>query len=142
MLGAMEIALIVAAFLAFAVIAFLVQRKAGAAKTRIDDGLAALDVQRQDKAHLIGLQSGEERQSKAIGALALSPDELVFLQLVPEREVRIPRAAVSSAEVGREFLGRTHPRDLLIVTWGEGDDADVAGFEVSDAAGWTTELGT
>ena len=59
MLGAMEIALIVLAFLVFAVVAFLVQRKAGAAKSRIDHGLAELDVERQDKAHLLGLQSGE-----------------------------------------------------------------------------------
>ena len=140
MLGVMEIALIVLVFLAFVVVAVLVQRKAGQARGRIDEGLAKLDVQRQDKAHLLGLQSGEERQAKAIGALALTPDELVFLQLVPEREVRIPRAAVTRAEVGRDFLGRTHPRDLVIVTWGEGDEADAAGFDVSDPAGWATEL--
>jgi hypothetical protein len=138
----MEIALIAAVFLVFVVVAVLVQRKAGAAKGRIDEGLAKLDVQRQDKAHLLGLRSGEERQAKAIGALALTPDELVFLQLVPEREVRIPRSAVTGAEVGRDFLGRTHPRDLVIVTWGEGDGADAAGFEVSDPAGWATELST
>ena len=137
----MEIALIVLVFVAFVVVAVLVQRKAGAAKSRIDDGLAKLDVQRQDKANLLGLQSGEERQTKAIGALALTPDELVFLQLVPEREVRIPRAAVTRAEVGRDFLGRTHPRDLVIVTWDGGDGADAAGFEVDDAAGWASELG-
>ena len=142
MLSAMEIALIVLAFVVFAVVAFLVQRKAGAAKSRIDHGLAELDVQRQDKAHLLRLQSGEERQTKAIGALALTPDELVFLQLVPEREVRIPRAAVTRSEVGRDFLGRTHPRDLVIVTWGQGDGADAAGFEVPDPAGWATELGS
>ena len=140
MLGAMEIALIVVVFLAFVVIAVLVQRKAGAAKGRIDDGLSKLDVQRQDKAHLLGLHSGEERQSKAIGALALTPDELVFLQLVPEREVRIPRTAVTRADVGRDFLGRTHPRDLVIVTWDGDGGADAAGFEVNDPAEWATEL--
>ena len=138
----MEIALIVIAFVVFAAVAFLVQRKAGAAKSRVDDGLAKLDVQRQDKAHLIGLQSGEERQAKAIGALALTPDELVFIQLVPEREVRIPRGAVTRAEVGRDFLGRTHPRDLVLVSWGRADEADVAGFEVTDPAEWATELGS
>ena len=136
----MGIALIAILFVAFVVIAVLVQRKAGAAKSRIDAGLADLDVQRQDKAHLLGLQSGEERQTKAIGALALTPDELVFLQLVPEREVRIPRPAITRAEVGRDFLGKTHPRDLVIVTWGDGDGADAAGFEVPDPAGWATEL--
>ena len=137
----MEIALIVLVFVAFVVVAVLVQRKAGAAKSRIDDGLAKLDVQRQDKANLLGLPSGAARPTKAIGALALTPDELVFLQLVPEREVRIPRAAFTRADVGRYFLGRTHHRDLVIVTWDGGDGADAAGFEVDDAAGWASELG-
>jgi hypothetical protein len=44
--------------------------------------------------------------------------------------------------VGRDFLGRTHTRDLVIVTWGQGDEADAAGFEVPDPAGWATELGS
>lgn len=136
----MSFVIIVAAFLVFVVAAVLVQRKAGAAKARIDAGLAQLEVRRQDKAHLLGLQSGPERQAKAIGALALTPDELVFLQLVPEREVRIPRAAITRAEVGRDFLGRTHPKDLVLVTWGEGEAVDTAGFEVPDPSGWATEL--
>lgn len=136
----MEIALIVGVFVVFVVVALLVRRKAEGARARIDDGLASLDVRRQDKAHLLGLQSGPERQAKAIGALALTPDELVFLQLVPEREVRIPRAAITRAEVGRDFLGRTHPKDLVLVTWGEGEAVDTAGFEVPDPSGWATEL--
>lgn len=138
----MAIALIVLAFAAFVVVAVLVQRQAGAAKGRIDEGLAKLDVQRQDKAHLVGLQSGEERQAKAIGALALTADELVFLQLVPEREVHVRRGSITRAEVGRDFLGRTHPRDLLIVTWDGGEGPDAAGYEVTDPAEWATELGS
>jgi ABC-type uncharacterized transport system ATPase subunit len=136
----MQIAVIVIAFLVFVVVAVLVQRKAGAATRRIDDGLAQLDVLRKDKAHLMGELSGGDRQAKSIGALALTPDELVFLQLVPERQVRVGRSDIGAVEVSQEFLGKTHTRELLIVRWGEGDDVDGLAFDVDEATDWAMEL--
>ena len=32
--------------------------------------------------------------------------------------------------------------DLVLVSWGRADEADVAGFEVTDPAEWATELGS
>lgn len=138
----MGYALIAVAFVAFVVVAVLVQRKAGAAKARVDRTLDELHVLRKDKANFHGQISGPERQPKAIGALALTPDELVFVQLVPEREVRVPRSAITGVEITRSFRDQTCPHDLVVVRWGGGDGADAVAFDVPDAAAWVADLGS
>lgn len=138
----MGYALIAVAFIAFVVVAVIVSRKAGAAKARVDRVLGELDVVRKDKANFHGQLSGPERQPKAVGALALTPDELVFVQLVPEREVRVPRPAITGVEVTRSFRDQTYPHDLVVVRWGDDDAADAVAFDVPEAAAWATELGS
>lgn len=129
----------VVAVLVLAVV-IAVRRGAGAARARIVLELAALDVKRQAKANLYGVASAGERQVRSLGTLALTPEELVFFQMVPEKEVRVPRPAITNVEVERSFLGKTQDRDLLVVAWNAGDDEDSVAFDVPDIDSWLTEL--
>jgi hypothetical protein len=129
---------------ALIVVAVLVQKQAGEARARVEAGLAPLDVRRQDnKADCYGLASKGEGQVRSKGALALTPDELVFFGAVPPAEVRIPRTAITEVEMARTFLGKTVNRDLLVVAWrtGDGDeDHDRAAFDVDEVDDWRAAL--
>jgi hypothetical protein len=109
---------------------------AGKARSRLDARLAALDVVRRDKANFYGLASAGGAQVRGLGVLALTPDELVFAQLVPDREIRVPRAGISGVRTERSFLGKTQGRDLLVVTWSD----DEAAWDVPDVAAWSDIL--
>ncbi len=113
------------------------RRGAGRARSRIESRLAGLDVVRSSKANFYGLASAGAGQVRGLGMLALTADELVFVQLVPDREVRVPRAAISSVRVERSYLGKTQGRDLLVVTWADDEGA----WDVPDVATWSGELG-
>ena len=131
--------LVIAAFVA---LAFMIRRGAGAARHRIDSALAELDVQRQGKANFYGVASKGSTQVRGLGTLALTPDELVFLQLVPANEVRVPRPAIQTVEVARSFLGKTQGRELLVISWAaDGVDEQVA-FDVPDLDAWRQDLAT
>jgi hypothetical protein len=112
------------------------RRGAAAARERVDQRLAGLDVLRRSKANLFGVASEGAGQVRGVGVLVLTPDELVFVQFVPDREVRISRRQVTSATTSRSFLGKSQGRDLLIVTW----STDVAAWDVPDIAGWQAAL--
>lgn len=131
--------LVIAAFVA---LALMIRRGAGAARSRIDSALAELDVQRQGKANFYGVASKGPSQVRGLGTLALTPDELVFLQLVPANEVRVPRSAIQTVEVAKSFLGKTQGRDLLVISWtADGVDEQVA-FDVPDLEAWRQDLAT
>lgn len=152
--GRMPYVLLVLLLVAVVAAAVLVQRRAGQARARIEAGLAQLATVRRDTANFYGLESGGPSQVRGIGALALTDDELVFLQFVPEVDVRIPRAAITGVEIARSFLDKAHSRDLLVVTWstGTGDAAgddgdgsvdagiDRAAFDVKDIHDWRVAL--
>jgi hypothetical protein len=112
--------------------AFYVQKQAGAARSRIETTLDTLDVQRRDKATCHGRASGGERQGRALGVLALTPDELVFLEFVGDGELHIPRSAITGVEVTRGFLGKTLNADVLVVRWHATDLDDGAALASDD----------
>ena len=129
--------LVIAAFVG---LALMIRRGAGAARLRIDSALAELDVQRRAKANFYGLASKGSAQVRGLGTLALTPDELVFLQLVPANEVRVPRRSIHAVEVASSFLGKTQGRDLLVISWAaDGSDEQVA-FDVPDLDAWRQAL--
>jgi hypothetical protein len=140
--GDMAFVLLGILLIAVLVVAFLVQQRTAAARGRIEAGLAQLDVLRQDKANYYGQASKGPGQVRGIGALALTPDELVFFQLVPDAEVRVPRAAITHVEVARSFLDKAQNRDLLVVSWSTGDDQepDRVAFDVADIDDWRADL--
>jgi hypothetical protein len=129
---------VVIAIVVVALVAAVVAARwaAGKARTRLDDRLAGLDVQRRDKANFYGLASAGAAQVRGLGILALTPDELVFVQLVPDREVRVARADITGVRTERSFLGKTQGRELLVVSWGD----DEAAWDVPDVAAWSEEV--
>lgn len=132
----MAVVIVLVVVVLLVLVAFAVRRGAAAANARIEATVGDLDVLRRAKANLQGQASSGERQVRGLGTLVLTPDELVFLQMVPAGEVRVPRVAVTDVEVARSFLDKEHARDLLVVTWGE----DQVAFDVPDVEEWRVAL--
>jgi hypothetical protein len=124
-------------------VALAVRRGAAGARARIDTAVGDLQVLRKEKANFYGVASKGTGQVRGIGTLVLTPDALVFLQMVPAVEVRVPRAAITHTEVAQSFLGKTQGRDLLVVEWTTDDDppaTDRVAFDLPDLASWRSAL--
>ena len=130
------VVIIVLALAGLVVAVLLARRGAQRAAARVEERLEGLEVRRKAKANLYGVASEGGGQVRGLGMLALTPDELVFVQFVPDRQIRIRRDRITAAAVGRTFLGKTSGRDLLMVTWGE----DVAAWDVPDVTSWQSAL--
>lgn len=103
--------------------------------------VAALgEAELSTQANLFGLASAGTRQTRGPGTLLLTADELAFVQLLPAREMRLKRDAITSTRASRHFLGKTQARDLLVVTWDVDGLADAAAFDVADVEPWCTRL--
>ena len=127
---------LIAVIVASAVAVVLVRRGMQRAQGRIDAHLADETVLLRSKANFYGIASGGGRQVRGLGILALTTDELLFIQVLPEREVRIPRRSITSVETVRSFLGKTQGRELLKVAW----DGEEAAWDVTDLAEFRAAL--
>ena len=92
------------------------------------------------QANLFGQASAGKAQIRGLGTLLLTEAEVVFLQLMPSRALRISRESVTSARVTRHFLGKTQGRDLLVVTWEVNGMGDAAAFDTPDIDAWRSRL--
>lgn len=137
----MAVVIVVALVVLVAAVLLLARRGASRTGARIESRLAGLAVERQSKATFFGLASAGATPVRALGVLALTPDELVFFQFVPDREVRVPRAAISSVTTSTSFLDRSSERDLLVVAW-DGQPTDTGAWEVDDVPAWRASLET
>jgi hypothetical protein len=132
--------LVVVVVLAVVVVGIVAARRGAAnVRRRVDDRLAGVTAQRRDKANFYGLGSGGSGQVRGLGTLVLTDDELLFVQFVPDVEVRVPRSAITSVTTDRSYLGKTQGRDLLVVAW-TGDEPDQGAWDVPDVAGWQSAL--
>jgi hypothetical protein len=102
--------------------------------------IAAVDPEHTEPASLVGLASEGRTQARGVGTLALGADHLIFVQLVPERDVLVPRADITSTRSTRHFLGRTSERDLLLVTWDTHGMSDAVALAVPDVDAWRARL--
>src|SRR5688500_13064995 len=91
-------------------------------------------------ANLAGVMSRGVTQLRGNGCLAAYEDELVFVQWVPRRTLRIPRSAITGVGRVRVFLGKTKGKPMLEVLWAGEDGSDSAGWWVSDLEAWEKEL--
>jgi hypothetical protein len=98
--------------------------------------LATVNPRHSEPASLVGLASEGRLQTRGVGTLALGDTHLLFAQLLPERDVLVPRDAITSTRTTRHFLGRTTGADLLLVTWDVDGLADAAAFAVPDVDAW------
>jgi hypothetical protein len=92
------------------------------------------------RANCFGLQSLGKTQSRGNGFLALFEDELVFLQWIPKRDVRIRLDRVIAVDETSGFLGKTIGRPLLRVVWRDPERREVVAWWVADLAAWRASI--
>jgi hypothetical protein len=98
-------------------------------------------AERSANARGLGLESRGATQVRGNGRLLLTPVELVFRQWIPDRETRIPLAAVTTVETTRWWLGKSVGSKLLCVRWQTPDGgADAMAWEVRDLDRWLAEI--
>jgi hypothetical protein len=105
--------------------------------------LQGLDLLLEDQgANSLGVESAGPWQVRGNGNLALTEDELLFAQWVPDRLLRIPRRSIVAVSTTRSHLGKTIGRPLLKVTWvnDEGGEDSIA-LWVRNPDRWTASLG-
>ena len=138
----LEIVIIVIAglllgLLAFALVGLLRVRSL---RTRHRERLATVAPTLSEPASLLGVASEGRLQTRGMGTLALGETHLLFVQLLPERDVLVPRDAITSTRATRHFLGKTTGADLLLVTWDVDGLTDAAAFSVPDVDAWRDRL--
>lgn len=99
-------------------------------------GVAELSAQ----ANFFGQASEGKAQVRGLGTLLLTDAEVVFVQLMPARELRISRSSITSCRVTRHFLGKTQGRELLVVMWETNGMGDAAAFDTPNISDWTSRL--
>ncbi|KAA1372505.1 hypothetical protein [Aeromicrobium fastidiosum] len=138
----LEIVIIVIAglllgLLAFALVGLLRVRSL---RTRHRERLATVTPTHSEPASLLGIASEGRIQTRGMGTLAMGDTHLLFAQLLPERDVVVPRDAITSTRATRHFLGKTTGTDLLLVTWDVDGLTDAAAFTVPDVGAWRDRL--
>lgn len=93
-----------------------------------------------EAALFFGLESKGPVQLRGNGCLVLIDDELVFLQWVTDRVVRVPLADVIAVDTARGHLGKRIARDLLRVRWRVDGGEETAAWFVHDLAAWLEPL--
>jgi hypothetical protein len=107
-------------------------------RARVDE--LGIEVERTSAAVSLGVSSAGRWQIRGNGQLVLARDRLVFLQLVPRRQVSIPIAAIVAVDTARTHLGKTVGRELLRVSWAAPAGEDTIALQVPDLSGWLTAL--
>jgi hypothetical protein len=105
------------------------------------DAEAGGDARRSEHVRGLGLESRGTAQVRGNGRLVLTEDELRFRMFVPDRETRIPLAAVTSVGSERTWLGKWVGRRLLRVRWTTAGGENAMAWEVRDLDGWIAALG-
>jgi hypothetical protein len=122
---ALVLGILIFVALVFAVVLALVGRRAGRMRAELESSLGEAP-KRAANAQGLGLESRGKGQVRGNGWLVLTDDELLFRQWVPDRETRIPLAAVTAVETPRWWLGKSVGSKLLCVRWGTEDGGDDA----------------
>jgi hypothetical protein len=98
-------------------------------------------VKRKATVNGLGLQSRGRAQVRGNGSLVLTADELLFRQWVPDRETRIPLAAITSVGTEKSWLGKWVGQRLLCVRWRTPDGGeDAMAWAARDLEGWLAEI--
>jgi hypothetical protein len=116
------------------------KRRAVAAEVRAELGdteIVAID----ESANCFGLESKGVTQIRGNGCLAATEDEVLFIMWIPRREIRIPRAWITSVERAKSHLGKTRFRPLLLVRFTNTQGmADSVAWQVRDLSSWEAAL--
>ena len=94
-----------------------------------------------ETARLLGLASEQPAAGAAWGCLAVTADEVLFVQWKPKREVRIERSRLKSVEAPSLPIGRKGPVQLLALRYASAHDSiEAVAFHVSELPRWLSEL--
>lgn len=100
-----------------------------------------------ERANCFGVASAGVSQIRGNGTLALTGQELVFVQAVPQRTIRITRSAIIGVRTQRSFLGKSKGMDLLVVSYATpaepsavASGEDEAAWLVADLPAWLIAL--
>jgi hypothetical protein len=139
----LEIALVVLAALLVGVIAVVLVGlvRFRSVRVRHRRRIAVLDPEHSEPASLVGIASEGRTQARGVGTLVLGASHLAFVQLMPERDILVPRSDITSARATRHFLGRTVGHDLLVVTWDTNGMSDAIALATPDVGAWRDRLG-
>lgn len=101
-----------------------------------------LDLLREEQgANSLGVESAGKTQLRGNGNLALTEEELLFAQWIPNRVTRIPRASILEVRTAKSHLGKRLGRPLLKVVWtNERAEQDSIALWVRDLDGWVAAL--
>ncbi|GAA2069436.1 hypothetical protein GCM10009821_02360 [Aeromicrobium halocynthiae] len=138
----LEIIGIVLAGLALGVVAVLLTGvvRLRRMRSRHRERLAVIAPTHSAPAALFGLASDGAHQTRGVGTVAMSDTQLMFVQLVPDREVLIERNDITSVQLTRTFMGSTATRDLVVLTWEANGLGDAVALSMDDADGWRSRL--
>jgi hypothetical protein len=144
-MSALEVIVLVVSILAFVALLFVlimfpVARRARRLKAEMQAEVGD-DAERSENVQGLGLESRGKGQVRGNGWLVLTTDELRFRQWVPDRETRIPRAAITAVETDRWWLGKSVGVKLLIVRWRTPEGGgDAMAWRVRDLDSWLAAL--
>lgn len=111
------------------------------ARAKIDALAAGRIAKRIDAgARFFGVGSKSAAQLRGNGVLALYETEVIFVQLMIDRVIRIPIEAIVEVTTAKGFKGKTIFRDLLTITWRLDGDTETVGLFVVDLPGWLGAL--
>ncbi|HZO07013.1 MAG TPA: hypothetical protein VFB52_11560 [Solirubrobacterales bacterium] len=101
-----------------------------------------LDLLREERgANSLGVESQGKAQVRGNGNLALTADELLFAQWIPNRVTRIPRSQILEVTTAKSHLGKWIGRPLLKVSWtNERAEPDSIALWVRDLDAWLAAL--
>lgn len=119
---------------------FRALRAAGRARADVEVLRGRTPTIIDEAALFFGLESKGPVQLRGNGCLVLVDDELVFLQWVTDRVVRVRLADVIAVDTARGHLGKRIARDLLRVRWRVDGGEESAAWFVHDLAAWLGPL--
>jgi hypothetical protein len=142
-----EIVLMVAAIagalvLGLAVVLAILRALVSKARARVAAQIPADAILMVDWfANNFGVQSQGVAQLRGNGALVLTNAALHFFMFVPQRELKIPLAAITAVSSARSHLGKTVGRELLAVDFtNEAGATDRVAWLVRELDAWQLRL--
>ena len=144
-MGPVEVVALVAGILLFVALVLVlvmlpVRARAKRLEGELDEELGE-GILRRANAQGLGLESRGRGQVRGNGWLVLTAGELRFRQWVPDRDTRIPLAAITDVGMEKSWLGKWVGARLLRVRWRtpEGGE-DAMAWNVRDLDGWLAAL--
>jgi hypothetical protein len=118
-----------------------IRHRARAGAATLDQELEGEPTRMAATVNFFGRLSAGRGQVRGNGNLALTAEELVFVQWLPRRTLRIPRRDITAVETPRSFLGKSQGVELLCVHWSGEDGNDQAAWRVRELDKWVAAIG-